>query len=157
MRKGFTFLSARLTCNPRSGKIRIFCCQSFWRKCATLCFPKRFLPHIGIILCTHLAFLWVSLSSKNLCYHPWSIRLHSGLKQPLPQTDVCVAWNRATEGITFAQNVFTTLGCSCGSLIFISFLCVADTDTEETGVGVNLSVSHASESHVLTLVISQTL
>lgn len=41
------------------------------------------------------------------------------LKQNLPQTDVYVAWNRATKGITFARNVFMTFGCGSD---YVSFL-----------------------------------
>lgn len=40
--------------------------------------------------------------------------------------------------------------------IFLFYSCVVSEDTKDTG-GVNLSVSHASGSHVLTLVIFQTL
>lgn len=50
------------------------------------------------------------------------ICLHSGFKQPLPQTHVYVAWNRATEGIAFAQNVFMMLGCGSDSFVYISLL-----------------------------------
>lgn len=60
------------------------------------------------------------LLSSCVC---WPICLHSGFKQPLPQTDVCVAWNRATEGIAFAQNVFTALGCGSNVYVSLLFLC----------------------------------
>lgn len=61
---------------------------------------------------------------------------------PFPQTDVYVAWNRATEGIAFAQNVFFPRhldAAAAHSSAFDSRSCVVGEDTEETR-GVNLAV-----------------
>lgn len=61
---------------------------------------------------------------------------------PFPQTDVYVAWNRATEGIAFAQNVFFLRhldAAAAHSSAFDSRSCVVGEDTEETR-GVNLAV-----------------
>lgn len=86
------------------------------------------------------------------------ICLHSGFKEPPSQTDVSVAWNRATKRGSPLPKMFSHRldAATTHSSIFHSCSCVVGEDTKETR-GVNLSVRQASGSHAPTLVIFQAL
>lgn len=105
-----------------------FSAVSHFVKVGVTFFPKWYIPHLEQTslhaVTLSAASNWCSSSVKYLLSSRVCrpICLHSGFKQPLPQSDVYVAWNRATKGIAFAQNVFMMLGCGSDSFVYISLL-----------------------------------
>lgn len=84
-----------------------------------------------------------SLLSSHVCR---PISLHSGFKQPLLQTDVYVAWNRATEGNRLCPECFQNTQI-VRRTYFILVPVWLGKDLEKPGVSICLSATH--QDHTL--------
>lgn len=115
----------------------------FWNNHSTHCYSER---------CVYSC----SMKSVLLRSPRRPVLSASTLRSNSTSSDFYVAWNRAAEGIAFAQNVFTTPG-SGTPLYFAPIPVRLHQKLKTKARGVGSSVSRASGSHGLTRVFLLTL